>query len=311
MPEDTNGLKAGVLSEDEFLQQARLAGDEVLRQYDVVLNGFTGGFLFYYFGNVDQVSHMLWRARDPGHPAYDPARDARHAHVVEDLYRGLDAVVARTLERLGPDDLLVIMSDHGFTSWRRSFNLNSWLRDQGYLTVRDPNLADDPGLFTNVDWTKTRAYGLGLNALYINVRGRERDGIVDPADRARLAGEIAARLLAERDPSTGTAVATRVDAREAAYHLAGFDAVAPDLIVGYAAGTRNSDESALGGLTAAVLADNTSAWSGDHCMDYQAVPGILLSSRPLRRPAASIQDLAASILAEFGVGDFPAGATEH
>jgi predicted AlkP superfamily phosphohydrolase/phosphomutase len=305
MPEDTKGLKTGVLTDAEFLAQARIAGEENLRQYRYVLDQFSGGLLFYYFGNVDQVSHMMWRARDPRHPAYNAVADGPNRAVVEELYRGLDVVISDTLERLGPEDLLVVMSDHGFTSWRRAMHLNSWLRDQGYLTLLDPNRADDPGLFGNVDWSRTRAYGLGLNGLYLNVRGREKDGIVDPAGREALANEIAAKLLAAVDPGTGLPAITKMYRREQVYHVAGNEDVAPDLVVGYAKGTRGSDESALGGLPREVFVDNTSAWSGDHCMDHETVPGILLSNRPLKRPAPSIQDLAASILAEFGVDGFP------
>jgi predicted AlkP superfamily phosphohydrolase/phosphomutase len=224
---------------------------------------------------------------------------------VEDLYVGLDAVVAETAARLGPDDLLVVMSDHGFTSWRRSFHLNSWLRDQGYLTVRDPTRTDDPGFFGNVDWTRTRAYALGLNGLYVNVRGRERDGIVEPGQRAALAEEIAQKLLATIDPASGMAAITKVFRSDQVFKLAGHENVAPDLIVGYAKGTRGSDESALGALTRTVIVDNTDPWSGDHCMDPDAVPGILLTSRALRKPAPSLQTLAAAILAEFGVEEFP------
>jgi predicted AlkP superfamily phosphohydrolase/phosphomutase len=311
MPEDTKGLKTGVLSDAEFLTQARLAGEENLRQYRYVLDQFAGGLLFYYFGNVDQVSHMMWRARDPQHPAYDAARDGPNQAVVEELYRGLDVVVSETLARLGPDDLLVVMSDHGFTTWRRAVHLNSWLRDQGYLTLLDPNRTDDPGLFGNVDWSRTRAYGLGLNGLYVNVKGRERDGIVDPGDREALARELAAKLLAAVDPGTGLPAITKVYPREQVYHVAGSEDIAPDLVVGYAKGTRGSDESALGGLPPEVFMDNTSAWSGDHCMDHETVPGILLSSRALKRPAPSIQDLAASILAEFGIDGFPHRGSEE
>jgi len=311
MPEDTNGLKMGVLTDREFLAQARLAGEENLRQYTYVLDRFTSGLLFYYFGNVDQVSHMMWRARDPGHPAYDAAKDGPNQAVIEELYRGLDAIVTETLATLGPDDLLVVMSDHGFTTWRRAFHLNSWLRDNGYLALLDPNRADDPGLFGNVDWSRTRAYALGLNGLYINVKGREKDGIVEPGARETLASEIAAKLLAAIDPATGLPAITKVYRREQAYHLAGNEDTAPDLVVGYAKGTRGSDESALGGLPREVFADNTSEWSGDHCMDHETVPGILLSNRALKRPAPSIQDLAASILAEFGVDGFPHGSEEH
>jgi predicted AlkP superfamily phosphohydrolase/phosphomutase len=311
MPEDTKALKAGVLSDAEFLAQARLAADENLRQYEYVLDRFSGGLLFYYFGNVDQVSHMMWRARDPGHPAYNAVADAPNAAVVTALYEGLDAVVTQTLDRLGPDDLLVVMSDHGFTSWRRAFNMNSWLRDHGYLALVDPNRADDPGLFANVDWSRTRAYALGLNGLYLNVEGRERHGIVPPAGRAALADEIAAKLLATMDPATGTPAITKMYRRELVYHLAGDEDIAPDLIVGYAKGTRGSDESALGGLPREVITDNLSAWSGDHCMDPAAVPGILLSSRPMRVPAPSIQQLAGAVLAEFGITDFPQRTGVH
>ena len=195
-----------------------------------MLDRFTGGLLFYYFGNVDQVSHMMWRARDPGHPAYDAVTDTPHAGVVDALYQGLDAIVVETLDRLGPDDLLIVMSDHGFTSWRRAFHMNSWLRDNGYLALIDPNRADDPGFFANVDWSRTRAYAVGLNGLYINVKGRERDGSVEPSARAALAEEIAAKLLATIDPATGRAgdhqgLSPRagLPARGPGRHRAGFD----------------------------------------------------------------------------------------
>jgi predicted AlkP superfamily phosphohydrolase/phosphomutase len=198
------------------------------------------------------------------------------------------------------------MSDHGFTSWRRTFNLNSWLRDNGYLSVIRPEPREDPGYFENVDWSRTRAYGLGLNGLYINVRGRERWGIVAPEDRKRLVDEIGRELLEAVDPNTGRAVVTKAYPREQAYPDSSQVGLAPDLIVGYAAGTRVSNESALGGVTGPILVDNTQEWSGDHSMDPDAVPAILLTSRRLRKPAASLQDLAGAILAEFDIDGFPA-----
>ncbi len=306
MPADTKSLRTGVLSAQEFLAQARLTADENERQFRYVLDRFDDGLLFYYFGNVDQVSHMMWRATDPEHPAYSEA-DRQFEHVVAELYEGLDRIVGEAASRLGPDDLLVVMSDHGFTSWRRSFHLNSWLRDRGYLTVRNPNLADadDVGQFTNVDWSRTRAYGLGLNGLYINLRGREAQGIVDPRDRDALAEEIAAALTSTLDPTTGRPAVDKVFRREAVYKVESSLDLAPDLIVGYTKGTRGSDESALGALPRAILTDNADPWGGDHCMNPDAVPGILLSSRPLKKTAASLQVLAASILAEFDIDRFP------
>jgi predicted AlkP superfamily phosphohydrolase/phosphomutase len=304
MPEDTKSLKTGVLSPDEFLAQARITAAENRGQYQYVLDRFSDGLLFYYFGHVDQVSHMMWRAMDPGHPAYTAA-DWPYRSVVEDLYASIDTVVGETLARLGPGDLLVVMSDHGFMSWRRSFNLNSWLRDHGYLAVRDKDTRTDPGLFSNVDWTRTRAYGLGLNGLYINVLGREAHGIVDPGQRLALASEIANRLQETVDPGTGLRAISRVFRREDVYELRGDDDIAPDLIVGYAKWTRGSDDSALGAVPREVIVDNIDAWSGDHCVDPGIVPGILLTSRPLQRAAPSLQTLAAAIVAEFGVKRFP------
>jgi predicted AlkP superfamily phosphohydrolase/phosphomutase len=311
MPEDTKSLKTEVLNAAEFLEQARIAGDENKKQYRYVLNRFSGGLLFYYFGNVDQVSHMMWRPRDPGHPAYDPATDKPYEHVVEDLYIGLDAIVGETLQRLGSEDLLVVMSDHGFASWRRAFHLNSWLRDNGYLALLNPYRTEDAGFFSNVDWTKTRAYALGLNGLYINLKGRERSGAVDPTERDALMSDIAGKLLATKDPSTGGPAVTKVYRREQVYRVAGHEDIAPDLIVGYAKGTRGSDESALGGLPAEVIVDNKTPWSGDHCMDHETVPGVLLTSRGLRKRAPSLQTLAAAILAEFGIDGFPAPSEEN
>ena len=266
---------------------------------------FDDGFLFYYFGNVDQVSHMMWRPMDPGHPAYNAATDAPFRHVVEDLYVGLDRIVGETLKRLGPNDLLVVMSDHGFASWRRAFNLNSLAAGQRIpRRARGRSRRRAPGSSRNVDWSRTpRLRARAERAVHQRQRPRA-DGVVDPRDREALVAEIAAKLVATIDPRTGAPAITRVFRREEVYKLAGFEDIAPDMIVGYAKGTRSSDESALGGLAAEVFEDNTTPWTGDHCMDPDAVPGMLLTSRPLGAAAPTLQALAAAILAEFGILDF-------
>jgi predicted AlkP superfamily phosphohydrolase/phosphomutase len=304
MPEDTKALKGGVLDAQEFEAQARIAGDEVVRQYAYVLDRFQDGLLFYYFGNGDQVSHMMWRAMDTGHPAYKPG-DAAFADTVKKIYEQFDQIVGATLPRVEAGATLVVMSDHGFTSWRRAFHLNTWLKNAGYLTARDPNLKDDPGLYANVDWSRTRAYGLGVNGLYINVAGREKDGVVDPSQREALAREIGEKLLQAVDPKTGERAVTKVLRREE-YRDRGHLEIGPDLIVGYAKGTRGSDESALGKLMPEAITDNHEEWSGDHCMDPDSVPGILLTNRPLKKPAAKLDELAAAVLAEFAIEGFPA-----
>lgn len=299
MPEDTKALDDGVFTRDEFLAQAAIAGEEVRRQFAHVLETYEDGLLFYYVGNLDQISHMMWRPMDPGHPAYDPVADPPYRHVVRDAYISLDAMVGETLERMGRDTTLVIMSDHGFASWRRAFHLNSWLRDNGYLALANPNWVHDPGYFGNVDWSATRAYGLGLNGLYLNLQGREDRGVVAAADRSALLDEIAGKLLRTIDPQTGAPAITKVYRPDRSFVAANHPDISPDLIVGYAKGTRCSNESALGGIPAEVITDNTGMWSGDHCMDHEAVPGLLLTNRPLHRPAASLDALAEAIVAEF------------
>jgi hypothetical protein len=299
MPEDTKAYLASVFDTDEFLRQAAQTAAENRRQYEYLLSGFTRGLLFHYFGHVDQVSHVLWRARDPGHPAYNAARDERYRNAIDDLYVELDAMVGETIERMPANALLVVMSDHGFASWRRSFHLNSWLEQNGYLAVLDPRHRDAP-LFSNVDWSRTRAYGLGLNGLYINVKGRERAGIVDPGDRASLVAKISGELRAAVDPATGTPIVTAV-------HVTGLDdtlrdaARAPDLLIGYAKGTRASSTSALGEVPAAIIGDNLDDWSGDHCMDPAGVPGVLFSNRPLATRVTALDQLSGAILRELGV----------
>ncbi|RMG46476.1 MAG: hypothetical protein D6718_05565 [Acidobacteria bacterium] len=301
MPEDTKALKSGILTPEEFLQQARLAGEEIEEQYKYVLDKFARGFLFYYFGNVDQVSHMMWRSMDPDHPAYDPVRDAPFAGAVEEVYRRMDQIVGYTLEHAGDDVELIVMSDHGFTSWRRTFNLNSWLLQNGYLVLYDPYADTGSILSGDVDWSRTRAYGLGINGLYVNLKGREKQGIVAPEERLALLREIGRKLLETVDPETGQPAVTKVYIREETYHDRGQLEVGPDMIVGYAKGTRCSDPSVLGDIEENVFADNTSWWSGDHCMDHEAVPGILFSSVPLDRPPRNLHELTGTILERFGI----------
>ncbi len=308
MPEDTRARNAGALSADQLLAQARLTAGENMQQFRYVLDRFTDGLLFYYFGHVDQVSHVMWRAMDPEHPAYTEA-DAPYRTVVEDLYVEMDTVVGNTAARLGPNDLLVVMSDHGFASWRRAVNINSWLRDAGYLVVTSDRAGLTPGL-AGVDWTRTRAYGVGLNGVYVNTQGREGRGIVPAAERAALAAEIAAKLQAAIDPGTGQAAVTTAFVSDQAYTGRAYPQLAPDIIVGYARGTRVASDSALGIVAAEVFSDNRENWNGDHSMDPAHVPGVLFTSRALTRPAPSLQTLAAAILAEFGIDDFPARRTQ-
>ena len=310
MPEDTKTITEDVFSHDEFLAQAEIAHQELVDQFEYVLDEYRGGLLFYYFGGVDQVSHIMWGVTDPEHPGYDPELAAKHADVVPGLYREADRIVGYALENMPQDATLIVMSDHGFASWRRAFNLNSWLRDEGYLVVKDPNLTREPAAYGNVDWSQTRAYGAGFNGLYINQRGRESKGIVDPAVAGELLDEIGAKLLQVVDPETEQRAVTRVYKAEEFFQDRGHLDAGPDMLVGYAKTYKGSNEGALGELTAEVMFDNLGTWTADHSMDHTTVPGIFFSNRKLKTPVTNLRDLTTAVTAEFGV-DFPTHEATH
>lgn len=294
LPEETAALTAGALDDAGFVAQADEIHAERLRLLDVELARFRRGLLFVYFGGVDQTSHMFWRTLD---------RPGPHAGVIRDFYRHLDDALGRALEALRPeagaDVTLIVMSDHGFAPFRRTVHLNSWLREQGFLSLR----GDRPSgreLFGDVDWSRTRAYGLGLNGLYLNQQERERFGIVASGERERVVAELGTKLLEWRDPQTAEPVVTRVYRREEIYGSRYRD-LAPDLVVGYSRGYRVSDASALGEAPRATIEDNPKKWSGDHCMAAELVPGVLLSNRRIESASPGLADLAPTILALFGI----------
>jgi predicted AlkP superfamily phosphohydrolase/phosphomutase len=234
------------------------------------------------------------------HPFHDADTPEDMANAMRTTYEEMDAIVGQVMASIDDDTTLVVMSDHGFSTFRTQVNLNTWLEQEGYLTVSDPASRDDYEWLEGVDWARTRAYAIGLNSLYINVKGRERDGIVSPADREALAREIAARLGDWVDESTGDPIVTQPLVREDAYSGPELDA-APDVVVGYGPGYRASWSTTSGKIPAVLLEPNDDEWSGDHCIDSREVPGILLASQPLLQRQADLRDLTASIINYFDI----------
>jgi predicted AlkP superfamily phosphohydrolase/phosphomutase len=306
--EDTQALRAGVLDTEEYQQQALFVHQERIRFFEHELGRFQKGFLFFYFSTLDQNSHVFWHAIDPQHPLYSRELAERHGDFIAALYQKVDTAVGQALERLDERSWLMVLSDHGFTSFRRQFNLNSWLLDHGYIRTLRPPLRDGSTLFQDVDWKRTRAYGVGLNGLYLNRQGRESQGTVrTDLDADRLLRELATRLESFRDPDSGEQVILKVALTRDEYS-GPLAATGPDLLVGYNRGYRASWDTILGGFPRQHVLDNTDAWSGDHCVDPAVVPGVLLSSRPLSKVAPRIEDLAPTILDAFGV-PVPEGMT--
>ena len=286
IPEDTAVYREGYFDRQQFRSQTRLVMEEERRLLQDALAHRTNGFLFFYFSSVDQSSHMLWGRFEPE---------------LLEVYREADARVGEVLVA-ARDATVIILSDHGFTSFDRAVHLNTWLSHHGFL-------AAEPGANANLasaDWLRTVAYALGLNGLYVNLKGREKKGVVERGQpREALVARLREELLAWRDPDTGSAVVEGVSESKA---IADNAAAAPDLLIGYAPRYRGSWQTALGGLPVPEIEPNQDAWIADHCIVADRVPGVLISSRPSKLADPQIADVTVSVLHLFGVAA-PAGSS--
>ena len=303
MVEDHGGLNNGRFGEDAYRQQC----DQVLRERATMmryeLERLREGFFFCLFDTPDRVQHMFWRFRE-GQREAGLAPDL--ARVIEDHYVDCDRVVGEALRYADDQTLVAVLSDHGVSSFRRGVHVNTWLHDQGLLTLRDgAKPGDDAADFLRaVDWERTRAYALGLSGIYLNLKGREARGIVEPGEADALASAIAGSLAGLGDPAHGASAIRSVLTRAQIYR-GPFAAESPDLVVNFADGYRVSWGTALGAVPAGHFEDNVKKWSGDHLMDPSLVPGVLFMNRPFRSAGAGLTDLAPTILTALGV---PPGA---
>jgi predicted AlkP superfamily phosphohydrolase/phosphomutase len=305
---DTWSIQSATLSEEAFLEDVRQTSAEERRMLAGLLAG-PEKLLFHYFEFPDRVGHVFWRLRDREHPAYDAKLAEKYGDVIEKSYRTMDDIVGETAKALKPDDVLIVLSDHGFATWRRSVNYNSWLVENGYLVLKGSAKRQNlEALFSRgqfweaVDWSKSKAYAMGLGDVYVNLSGREAGGIVAPgAEYEALRTELTTRLSGLVDPKNGEKAVSRVFKREDVYKR--FDPrLIPDLIVTNRPGYRVSWQSSLGVPTGSVFEDNRDVWSGDHCsLDPDLVRGVLFASKPFRAdPTPGIADVTASVRALVG-----------
>lgn len=309
-PEDTWSLPSGVGDETLFLEDMYFT----LAKDREILEGLLGDgkddvyIQIFYF--TDRIGHLFWRHLDPGHPAHEPERAAAAEAEVLKAYKEMDAMVGRARELAGPDALFLVCSDHGFSSFRRGVNYNTWLVRNGFMALQgqsdDPatleKLFDTRDLFQNVDWTRTKAYALGLGSIYINLVGREKSGIVMPgAEYDEVRRQIREGLEGLVDETNGGRPVTRVWTREEMY--TGYDDdVIPDLRVGSNLDYRVSWQTSLGGVPKDLIEDNLKAWSGDHCSnDPSLVKGIFFSNRKTAKTNPDMVDIAPTVLKSMGI----------
>ncbi|MHC4293741.1 MAG: alkaline phosphatase family protein, partial [Planctomycetota bacterium] len=293
--EDHKALSNKVFSDAEFAIQADHVLQERLKLFDYAFKNYDDGLLFFYFSSTDLQSHMFWWDSNEKHPtrSEDDTRDYfRH---LQGIYIRLDTAIGDILASYGNDATIIIMSDHGFANFRRQFNLNSWLRENGYIYPPDAT-----SLFSDVDWSKTKAYGLGINGLYLNLKGREKFGIVEPGpEREELVEELVKKLEAVQDIDGRSVIrkAYRADKEYSGPHTS----LAPDIIVGYRRDYRAAWSTTLGNMNEEVLFDNDSTWSADHCADASEVPGVIFTNRPISVDSPALIDIAPTVLKEFGL----------
>ncbi len=304
LPEDTRALSAGVFDDQLYRRQALLVLEENLRLFEDAITRFQDGFLFVYLSALDLNSHVFWRTLDRDHPLYSPQLAREQGDFLPWLYEQMDGVVGRALESADDRTLLLAVSDHGFGSFRRQFNLNGWLMDHGYAAPAAGVERGAGSYFSEIDWSGTRAYGLGINGLYLNVKGREHSGIVTRSDIETEAATLAQRLRDIRDPNNGEPVIHRVCRPSEIYSGPCLNG-APDLLVCYAPNYRASWDTILGGYPRETLLDNLDPWSGDHAIDSLFMSGVMLANRPMNVDRPGLEDMAPTLLNWFGLKPAP------
>jgi predicted AlkP superfamily phosphohydrolase/phosphomutase len=311
--EATWPLNEGRMDERTFMEDLYKAFDD---RAQVILSRIDAGrwdLLVGVIESTDRVQHMMWRLHDPAHPMYDAALAAQYGDSILRVYRRADQFVGEVLEHVDPATTVLIVSDHGFHSWRKAVNLNTWLVEQGYMVLQTQGVAQ-PGekklddlfgggeFWENVDWSRTRAYAMGLGQIYFNLRGRESRGIVSPgAEAKQLADELSGRLLTMTDPDDGKKIVRAVYKRDDVYS-GEYLHNASELQVGMEDGYRVSWQTTLGGAPQGIVYPNMKKWSGDHGgYDYATTAGVLISNRPVKTATPSIVDIAPTVLRFFGV----------
>ena len=304
LAEDTWALNEQITDDRTFMTQTNDIDDEREEMLFTALDRLREGTLVTVFDATDRVNHMFWRYIDDGHPAAEGIDDPEHANAIEDQYRHNDETVGKVMARLGDGDVLWVLSDHGCTSFRRGVNLNAWLLEHGYLALKEGADGSEEWL-QSVDWSRTKAYAVGLVGIFLNIKGREAQGIVAPGEESEaLKAELKARLDGLKDEAKSEIAINESFDTDKLYR-GPYKGNAPDLLIGYNHGYRIAWDCAGGVVSGPVFEDNTKAWSGDHIVDPRLVPGIFLATHPIEEEDPAIIDLAPTALTLFGVQPAP------
>jgi len=298
LAEDSWALNEKIISDNDFIQQSIDTDAERRKMFFDSLEKVKRGLCVCVFDGTDRIQHTFWRDLDGQHSA-DKTLPSDRPDPIESLYQRMDTLVGEVLDKT-KDAMLMIISDHGFNAFRYGVDLNRWLEEDGYLKLKEDGR--DKKNLTGIDWSQTRAFAVGLAGIFLNLKGREAQGTVDPAEEAEsLREEIAARLTALKHSGENASPVVKQVYNSQKIYRGPYKDNAPDLIVGYNKGYRASWETAVGQVTDKVLHENTKAWSGDHCIDRSLVPGVLFCSRKIINENPRLMDMGPTVLDMFGV----------
>ncbi len=303
---DTWSISSFLGSEEYFVSDMFLTANMEEEMMMKMLNEKDWDLFIFVYMFTDRAQHVMWRLIDPKNPIYNPSLAEKWGDTILKAYQKMDEIVGKVMNFMDKDTILLVISDHGFAPFRRGINLNVWLRENGFLFEKSSdkdrlrNLEDLWGsegrtIFPFVDWSKTKAFSLGLGGIYINLKGREPEGSVEPEEYEKVKEEIKRKLEAFVDPVTGERPVFRVYRREDIYRE--FDReIVPDLRAATNYGYRISWQSTLGGMNEEVVQDNDKNWSADHCtMEPSQINGIFFCNKKIKKEEVNILDFYRSI----------------
>jgi len=299
--EDTWAVNERILSETAFLEQVYNSQHEREKVFFDTFKKFRNGLIVQVFEATDRIQHMFWRyLKNSGSPADKPSQDDRVVNAIYHVYKDMDDFLGKLLKKLKKNDLVMIVSDHGFNAFNRGFHLNSWLHKEGYLELKDGKKESEKW-YADVDWSKSKAYGQGLNGIFLNMKGREKYGIVNNGNEAeKLKNEIKEKLLKVVDEKTKSKVFKSVYTKEEIYR-GPYIENAPDIVVGYTIGHRVSWESTVNYVGKECFSDNVKMWSGDHALTRDQIPGIFFCNKKITKKNPSLIDISPTVLSVFGI----------
>ena len=300
MPEETDALVDNKITDEVFLQQCAQIEAERDKMFWKEFEKFKNsdrGILAFVYDTSDRIQHTFW---DEKLFIENDSELSLNENVVE-YFVNKDRFLGEILSQLDNETALIIVSDHGFTSFERAVSINTWLVKNGFITLtKEISVKDEGALFRYVDWSKTKAYSVGFNSLYLNLEGREAKGIVKESEKNQVIDEIIEKLSDLSDNKTGKKPITKLY-RSTEVYAGDCTKNSPDIMIGFSPGYRMSWQNAVGGLTPEVIFDNTKKWDGDHLVDPSHVPGIIFSNFKLNDNKPSQMDVAPTVLSLIGI----------